>query len=174
MATMGFRSGPGLRRASAPVTAAISLARTRRQAFSSSPPISPGRSDARPVSGRTVCLDVPGVETGPCKDISRCLAPHWTKVQYLSRFNSHKFHIIFSDRSLSTEKNFESLQVHSPRLAAVAVIPADPGPARRTRLWQAGRGPGQAPESRETDWIPPYRVRGRLCQARNDIRYPAA
>jgi len=25
------------------------------------------------------------------KDISRCLAPHWTKVQYLFSFNSHKF-----------------------------------------------------------------------------------
>ena len=30
------------------------------------------------------------------------------------------------------------------------------------------------PESRKTDWIRPYQVRGRLCQARNDIRYPAA
>jgi hypothetical protein len=36
------------------------------------------------------------------------------------------------------------------------VIPANPGPARRTRLWQAGRGPGQAPESMETKnfWTP--------------------
>ena len=36
------------------------------------------------------------------------------------------------------------------------VIPANPGPARRTRLWQAGRGPGQAPESRNNKhfWTP--------------------
>jgi hypothetical protein len=30
------------------------------------------------------------------------------------------------------------------------------------------------PELRETDWIPPYQVRGRLSQARNDIRHTAA
>jgi len=33
------------------------------------------------------------------------------------------------------------------REMSFSVIPANPGPARRTRLWQAGRGPGQAPES---------------------------
>ena len=37
------------------------------------------------------------------------------------------------------------------------VIPANPG-----------SGPGQAPVSRKPDWIPPYQVRGRLSQARND------
>ena len=39
---------------------------------------------------------------------------------------------------------------------AFPVIPANPGPARRTRLWQAGRGPGQAPESRKNKhfWTP--------------------
>jgi hypothetical protein len=58
---------------------------------------------------------------------------------------------------------FESLGVYSPRLAAVASIPADPGSS-----------PWQAPESRERDWIPPYRVWGRLSQARNEILYPAA
>jgi len=41
------------------------------------------------------------------------------------------------------------------------VIPANPGPARRTRLWQAGRGPGQAPESRffehlQNVWTPVF------------------
>jgi ActR/RegA family two-component response regulator len=35
-------------------------------------------------------------------------APHWTKVQYLSPFNSHKFHIICSERSLFREKPFVS------------------------------------------------------------------
>ena len=40
-----------------------------------------------------------------------------------------------------------------------SVIPANPGPARRTRLWQAGRGPGQAPESSlfidfQSTWTP--------------------
>jgi hypothetical protein len=28
--------------------------------------------------------------------------------------------------------------------------------------------------SRKGNWIPPYQVRGRLRQARNDIQYPAA
>jgi hypothetical protein len=34
---------------------------------------------------------------------------YWTKVQYLSRFNSHKFCIVCFGRSLSTEKAFESI-----------------------------------------------------------------
>jgi hypothetical protein len=36
------------------------------------------------------------------------------------------------------------------------VIPANPGPAHRTRLRQAGRGPGQAPKSRKDKhfWTP--------------------
>jgi hypothetical protein len=42
-----------------------------------------------------------------CNDIKRTPDPaHWTKVQYLSPFNSHKFRIICPDRSLSTEKMF--------------------------------------------------------------------
>ena len=36
-------------------------------------------------------------------------AAYWTKVQYLFSFYSPKFHIIFSDRSLSKEKKFESI-----------------------------------------------------------------
>jgi len=51
----------------------------------------------------------------------------------------------------------ESLRVQSQRLAAFAVIPAQ-HPVRDKLQ----------PESRETDWIPPYQVRGRLSQARND------
>jgi hypothetical protein len=74
--------------------------------------------------------------------------------------------------SRRTKSQLDSPRAHSSRFAAVVVIPANPGPARRTRLWQAGRGPGQAPESREKDWIPPYQVRGRLSQARNDIDTP--
>jgi hypothetical protein len=40
---------------------------------------------------------------------STALPPHWTKVQYLSRFNSNTFHVIWSARSLSTEKIFECI-----------------------------------------------------------------
>jgi len=44
------------------------------------------------------------------------------------------------------------------RKSLSSVIPANPGPARRTRLWQAGRGPGQAPESRKDMqfWTPAF------------------
>jgi hypothetical protein len=44
--------------------------------------------------------------------------PHWTKVQYLSSFNSHKFRIICSDRSLFREKplvSFTGLLCQDPR-----------------------------------------------------------
>jgi hypothetical protein len=46
------------------------------------------------------------------EDIDRgcgLVTPYWTKVQYLFSFNYHKFHIICSDRSLSSEKTFESI-----------------------------------------------------------------
>jgi hypothetical protein len=36
---------------------------------------------------------------------------YWTKVQYLLSFYSPKFHIIFSDRSLGSEKLFESIEL---------------------------------------------------------------
>ena len=80
-----------------------------RLVISERPMTSSGCSDPRPISGRAVCPDVPGVKTGPWKDISRCLSPHWTKVQYLFSFNSHKFQIVFSSPPLFREKTFESI-----------------------------------------------------------------
>jgi hypothetical protein len=50
------------------------------------------------------------------------------------------------DQGISNDE-VDSL-VNTQKMAS-PVIPANPGPARRTRLWQAGRGPGQAPESRK-------------------------
>ena len=75
-----------------------------RKTCSSSQLIPPGPSDPQPISGRAVCLDVPPH-----------LAPHWTKVQYLFSFDSHKVQIIFLDRSLSAGKMFESIPGHSTR-----------------------------------------------------------
>ena len=54
-------------------------------------------------------------------------APYWTKVQYLSCFSSHRLQIMFYSLPLSRGKPFESLRVHSPRLAAFVVIPAEAG-----------------------------------------------
>jgi len=48
--------------------------------------------------------------------------------------------------------------LHSPQLAAK-------GPYR---LHETCPGEDREPVSRKADWIPPYQVRGRLCQARND------
>jgi len=48
--------------------------------------------------------------------------------------------------------------LHSPQLAAKASY----------RLHETCPGEDREPVSRKADWIPPYQVRGRLCQARTD------
>ena len=56
---------------------------------------------------------------------------------------------------VSVANAIESLRVHSPRLAACAVIPADAG-------------------IQKSDWMPPaYYMPGQAYQVRHDAEYPA-
>jgi hypothetical protein len=66
---------------------------------------------------------------------------------------------VFSGRKAPAYGNLDGI-VKSPK-SAFFVIPANPGPARRTRLWQAGRGPEQEPESGvlmdlQNTWTPSF------------------
>ena len=103
-----------------------------RQTCSSSQLIPPEPSDPQPISGRAICQDALEVETGPWKEVSRCLGPHWDKVQYLFPVNSNTFHIICSDRSLSTEKKFESSDLGV--FSEGAELPSSPFPLYTTAI----------------------------------------
>ena len=91
----------GIRRHMACCLAIPSGMSDARLVISARPVPSSGRSDPRVVPGRALCLGVPGVETGHAKDISRSFAPHWSKVQYLFSFSSHRVHIIWKQFPMS-------------------------------------------------------------------------